>query len=287
MRSWTNTHRSSCPPLRIAANEVPQPSMPRPDVDGASSGAFHDGSSLWSSKNQVLAFPGPSNGRSIATVATLAPKPSTAPRKPAPVEMAGYASFRREGEYWQIVYEGQRTSIRSLKGLFYLRYLLLHPEEKVHVSSLNARCEPFWSLPDDASRSPADRSMGERLIFSDAATILDARATSEYKARIVELRAELEQASRWADFARADALRREIDFLTSELAAAYGRNGSPRKLGDPTERLRKAVTNRIRDCITRLRKADERLGRHLANAIRTGFYCSYCPERRMSWTTEG
>jgi hypothetical protein len=49
------------------------------------------------------------------------------------------------------------------------------------------------------------------------------------------------------------------------------------------ERVRKAVTNRIRDAIERILKQHASLGRHLGNAVRTGFYCCYSPENPVEW----
>jgi hypothetical protein len=53
---------------------------------------------------------------------------------------------------------------------------------------------------------------------------------------------------------------------------------------DSAERLRKAVTNRIRGTLTKIRAEHEPLGLHLANSIRTGRLCSYTPERPTTWT---
>ena len=75
----------------------------------------------------------------------------------------------------------------------------------------------------------------------------------------------------------------EIDALTDQLAGAYGLGGRARTLGDPVERVRKAVTNRIRDSLDRITAEHERLGRHLANAVHTGTFCSYTPERPNAW----
>jgi hypothetical protein len=53
--------------------------------------------------------------------------------------------------------------------------------------------------------------------------------------------------------------------------------------GDPTERARKAVTERIRTALERIGSAHPALGRHLENSIRTGIFCSYRPEAPVDW----
>jgi len=93
----------------------------------------------------------------------------------------------------------------------------------------------------------------------------------------------LEEASQWADFGRAASIQREIEFIEKELASAHGLNGQLRKLDNQSERIRKAVTNRIRDSILRIAKQNPALGRHLSNAIRTGLLCWYSPENDVSW----
>jgi predicted ATPase len=77
------------------------------------------------------------------------------------------------------------------------------------------------------------------------------------------------------------ALRQE---RTVELSAAYGVGGRARKAGDVADRARKAVTSRIRETIARIAKEHPALGRHLDNAIRTGIFCSYSPDRSPNWS---
>jgi len=124
------------------------------------------------------------------------------------------------------------------------------------------------------------------LVAKDIGGVIDYRATGEYRARLDELRADLEEASQWADVGRADSIQREIDFIKKELTSAYGLSGHLRKLDDQIERMRKAVTNRIHDSIVRIGKQNPVLGRHLTNAIRTGLFCRYSPEKSILWEFE-
>jgi len=56
---------------------------------------------------------------------------------------------------------------------------------------------------------------------------------------------------------------------------------------DPDERLRKAVSARVRSSIDRLEALHPLLGRHLRNSVRTGLWCSYQPERPVAWEVSG
>lgn len=198
------------------------------------------------------------------------------------------AVFRDEGNLLRICYEGTWIVVRSLKGFVYLQYLLFHPDEKVHVSHLAALGEGRWSgLRDggvgiDGRDDPHQRSRQD----SHSGDILDPRAKREYRARLLELRAELDEAVHSADLERADSIRREIDFIAVQLTKAFAPSGRARKMSDPMERVRKAVTNRIHEAIDRIAKQNPYLGRHLYNAIRTGFSCGYSPEFPVAWTSE-
>src|SRR5829696_6555531 len=46
--------------------------------------------------------------------------------------------FRREGDYWSVVFEGRTVRVRDLKGMRYLAHLLAHPGREFHVLDLVA-----------------------------------------------------------------------------------------------------------------------------------------------------
>ncbi|MGH7821630.1 MAG: hypothetical protein ACREQ9_17845, partial [Candidatus Binatia bacterium] len=117
-----------------------------------------------------------------------------------------------------------------------------------------------------------------------AGEILDAQARSEYRQRIEDLEAELDEATRWGDTGRAAKAREEIDALKEELSSAFGLGGRPRKAGDVGNRARKAVTSRIRETIEKIAAENPALARHFENAIRTGIFCSYRPDRSPQWS---
>jgi hypothetical protein len=209
---------------------------------------------------------------------------ANAPEPPRSASSDG-CILRDEGDFWRVRYEGTWIAVRSLKGLVYLQHLLLHPEEKVHVSQLAALSHQRWSEFVETKAGEGDYARQSARGEADLGAIIDERARREYRARLADLRIELDEAVHWADFERADSIRREIDFLATQLARAFGRNGRARKTGDPVERVRKAVTNRIHHAIERIAKQHPSLGRHLQNAIRTGFFCWYSPEPPIVWTS--
>ncbi len=182
--------------------------------------------------------------------------------------------FRREGEYWTIVYAGAAVRLRDTKGLHYIAHLLAHPAREIHVADLAT----LGGRPDNGARGHEGMSAE-----GDLGAVLDPRATAEYKDRLVDLRGELDEATTAADAARVERARHEIELVTHELAAAYGLGGRARRAGDPVDRIRKAVTNQIRRVVERIRAGHPALARHLENGLRTGFTCAYRPERQVDW----
>ncbi len=175
--------------------------------------------------------------------------------------------FHRDGDTWTVSYRGATVRLRDAKGLRYLARLLAQPGREVHVSDLAAEST-------GGEQAPLSGSGGEAL---------DAAATQAYRLRLAELEADVTEATEWNDPERAARAQAEIDALTEQLAGAYGLGDRTRTLADPAERIRKAVTNRIRDSIARIDRQHEALGRHLANAVHTGTFCCYRPQTPTAW----
>ena len=123
----------------------------------------------------------------------------------------------------------------------------------------------------------SERELTVRPDLGDAGVLLDARAKAAYRARVSDLRAELEEAEAFHDTGRA-AAQAELDFLVAELARAVGLGGRDRRAASHAERARLNATRSIRAAMANLARATPHWGRHLAATIRTGRYCSYTPD---------
>jgi hypothetical protein len=82
---------------------------------------------------------------------------------------------------------------------------------------------------------------------------------------------------------RAARARDELEAIADQLAGAVGLGGRDRKAGSAAERQRVAVTKAIKAGLSRIEEADGELGRHLAAAIKTGYFCPYAPEHPIAW----
>src|SRR5262249_50268003 len=111
----------------------------------------------------------------------------------------------------------------------------------------------------------------------DGGEMLDAQARAEYRRRVVELRAEIDDAERRRDLGHAETLHAELDLLLGELRTALGAHGRVRRASADVERRRVAITRRIRSAIAQIAKHHPSLGHHLACTVTTGYYCAYRP----------
>ncbi len=187
----------------------------------------------------------------------------------------GPVEFRREGDYWSLVFEGRTVRMRDLKGIRYLARLLAHPGREFHVLDLVAA--------ESAGVTPAESRLAPELpraALGDAGEMLDVRAKSAYRRRLAEIEDDMEQARALGDTGRAAQAEAERDFLARELSRAVGLGGRDRRAASASERARVAVTRAIRQGIARIGGHHPELGEHLAGAIRTGTYCAYGPDSR-------
>jgi hypothetical protein len=177
--------------------------------------------------------------------------------------------------------------LKDAKGLRHLARLLAHPGREFHATDLEAAEGQAAPAAPVGSRGRAESGELEvRPDLGDAGELLDATAKAAYKARLEELRAELEEAEAFNDPVRAANARREEDFLVDELARAVGLGGRDRRAASHAERARLNVTRAIRAAIANLARANPSLGQHLSATIRTGRYCSYTPDPRVPMTWE-
>jgi len=193
----------------------------------------------------------------------------------------GQAAFRRDGEYWSIVFDRDDFKLRDSKGLQYLATLLAEPGREFLALDL-AREAHEPGQPTDAD----DGSLRERGL-GDAGVQLDADAKAAYRTHLHELQEELNDAEAAHDGERAEKAREEMEFLGRELARAVGLGGRDRAAGSASERARLSVTRAIRLALDRITDYSPALGDHLNSTIRTGTYCSYRPDTRLAidWQT--
>lgn len=184
--------------------------------------------------------------------------------------------FRRQGDYWSVVFEGHVVRLRDMRGVRYLARLLAHPGREFHVVELVAI--------EQGGRAGTTHVIEPGLSFrdvGDAGEILDARAKDAYRRRLAEIQDDLQEAGALGDGSRVAQATAEREFLARELSRAVGLGGRERRVGSASERARASVTRAVRHAMGRIRVHHAPLGAHLERTIRTGTYCAYLPDPRV------
>lgn len=171
--------------------------------------------------------------------------------------------FVRENDLWHIRFGGVSVRLRDAKGLRDLAQLLSSPSTPVHCTAL-----------------------GQLETSSRGFPVFDDTARKNYKKRILELQHDIQLAEAQNDQSNYVQLQEEYEKVISHLKASVGLRGKTRRTGDPVEKVRSAVTLRIRGAIQKIKASHPELGRHFHLAVRTGTFCLYEPETETSWTIE-
>ena len=168
--------------------------------------------------------------------------------------------FYKEGSTWRLGYEGREVVLPEVKGFFDLSKLLSIPKQVFHCAEL------MGSVLDEKGD-----------------IVFDQKAKTQYEKRIMSLQKSMQEAEKGQLFDTLEKLQDEYDSIIDHLSKSLGLKGRIRETGSPVEKARAAVTWRIRHAIARIEGHHPLLGAHLSNAIKTGTFCSYQPEREMSW----
>src|SRR3954447_1176963 len=152
------------------------------------------------------------DGRAVAP----APEPATGARATA---AAATALLRREGDVWRVEYDGRARFVKDAKGLRHLALLLANPGVEFHAVDIVGAAEGTTAAPGARATAAGDGDVeARRAGDGDAGAMLDAQAKREYRSRLEDLRAEIEEAEEFNDPERAARAREEMAFIARELS---------------------------------------------------------------------
>jgi hypothetical protein len=177
------------------------------------------------------------------------------------------ALLRREGDLWLVAHRDESIRLRDMKGVHYLIALLREPGREMHAL--------------DVVGSDVEPDAG-------AGDLADPAVRRAHRARLMDLRAELDEAEELNDVGRAERLRAELEEMAEELERLAGVGTGARRAGTMAERARLNATRAIRKVIDRIAADCPRLGHHLSHSIQTGRICSYRedPTYPVRWRLE-
>ena len=172
----------------------------------------------------------------------------------------------RDGDLWVLTTPMGNARLPDSTGVAQLARLLRSPRTEMTAVELSGRSE----VPIGTDLGPA----------------IDARAKREYRRRMHELQAEVDDAEAAHDPVRAERAQVEREALLRELKRAVGIGGRDRPTGSDAERARVNVARSLRRTITSIARQAPVLGAHLEQSVRTGRYCLYLPEPAdgLAWT---
>ena len=171
--------------------------------------------------------------------------------------------FRREGDYWLVVFDDHTARVRNLKGMRTSPGFSPLPVGN-SSPSISSRPKPEGAprFISATRRAPRQTSQGclSPAPGQDDEDIADAQASGDSERE-----------------AQSDA---ERDFLIRELARGVGLSGRDRRAGRTSERARVAVTRALRQAMTRIGEHHPQLSDHLNHAVQTGTCRAYQPDPR-------
>jgi hypothetical protein len=170
--------------------------------------------------------------------------------------------FIKETGSWKLSFEGFAVQLPEVKGFFDIQKLVAHERHLFHCAEL----------------------MGN-VLDSKGAKLFDKKARQQYERKMLELQIDIQEAEQHSNFLSLEKLQDEYDKLIEHLSQSLGIKGKSRETGNPVEKARSAVTWRIRNAIAKIERQYPLLGAHLSNAIKTGTFCSYQPDRKLKWIT--
>ena len=198
--------------------------------------------------------------------------------------------FRKTGDVWEIQYAGISFTAKHSIGLVHIRNLIIKSGAWVHCSELkkissgnlgDARFSAYSAMSDERleleNLRPGAQGSPEKIIDR-----LSHEQVCKFRDMLIERR-EADNFSSLED--RVDQLH-TLDFIDKYLKSVTDNKGRPRKILDPVDTDRKAVSIAITRCRASLQKHPE-LYIHLKSFIQAeGNSFRYLPDRPIDWKTD-
>lgn len=169
--------------------------------------------------------------------------------------------FKKLDNLWMLTFNNLSVQLPEMKGFWDISKLLSNPDKEIHCSEL----------------------MGNVTSFDNGIEAIDDKAKRKYQSKIAELQSELQLAEEMNDIGRSEMISKELNEIIDHLSKSTGMKGRSRKLADPSERARSAVTLRIKSAIQKIETIHPSLAKHFQNNIKTGTFCVYSPENKVEW----
>jgi len=201
-------------------------------------------------------------------------------------------TFRRKGDFWEVWFENEETTLKDSVGTRYIALLLNNPGRRTHVVDMQL-AEAVLSGKVDSSSLPTyvgdPNEVGIKIRQTPASSggpTVDCKAVPNYRVRLDQIEEELNTAQAAGNPTAASELKEEADRINRHIRSIINLRGRPRPSAADDERARGAVRKAIRRTINQLWKKHPYLARHLAKHLTMGFTCLYDPDPPVTWATK-
>jgi hypothetical protein len=196
--------------------------------------------------------------------------PTPAPQAATPA--LGQNIFRRNGRAWDVRFGGGKLFILlPSRGAAYLHLLISRSGRS--FTAVELRCQ--------ATRRREQYALG------DTGENSDQQALADYRARVQELRQDLETARRNNDSGWQELIRQEMADLAAEVQRAGGLGGRLRQEGGRREQIRQSVGVAVRRVLREIGESCPALVEHFRNCLHLGYNPIYNPAQEVCWDTTG
>ena len=179
------------------------------------------------------------------------------------VENSLRAQFRFVGSVWALSYRGNSAHLKDAIGLHDLHCLMAQPRQEF---------SSYYLYTGKLSVHESEQSV-----------LVDRETIASCRRRLGELEQEKSLAAAEGDEKQYAHLDKEEEQLRAYLNSALGLGGRSRAFDSEREKMRKAVTARIRASIKRIAAVLPELGEHLQDSVKTGSDCSYHGQDGIRW----
>lgn len=196
--------------------------------------------------------------------------------------------FILTGDHWSITYGGKTHTFNNSMGMRYIAWLLQHQGKEIHVRDLYYAINPPDSNVTSPILSSMNRDQFDELGLSlrelgDAGDLMTPEGKKRIWADLERLKEQIDEAEEFGNEDEKFKLESMREEILNILSIESGLGGTSRKASSDIERIRKAVSKRIKNEIKKVLQKNSTLGHHLSTQIQTGTLCRYAPQPPIKW----
>ncbi len=170
--------------------------------------------------------------------------------------------FRKNGNFWQIRYQGKTATVKNLHGIHYIVHLLQRPEMPISCRELYQIVS--GKMPNNVMSE--DMAIGQGLnVESSTQSVNDKNAKKDYWKRYQELQSDLTKNEGTPEF---EIIKKETEREMADLLSSLRK----RRFANPdNKKIQDNMKRRLDTTYTAIGKAGmEELEQHLQTSIKTG-----------------